>query len=328
MKILAIRLARFGDIVLLMPALTTLKGGLPESRLSLLVDQRWQALASMCPAVDEVIGVDRLGMRDGPRWRALRNIVGLTQEIRRRKFDLVIDFHGFRETNLLSWFSGARRRLGLKRFDQPFWEFCFNLPAVAEDKSIHVAEMFQRVARRIAVGGQATSPALVVPSEARAWAQRSLPLPRVVLFMGAPVRERMWLPERFAAVADHLVRDVGVPVVAIPGSADPDWVNRFLAAAQTRTQIQLLQDLSIPHLAAAIEDASLLVSNDTGPMHLGPALNVPTLALFSVGFPSHFGPTGAQDRFVQRESMDQLRSDEVIGMIGEMWPNVRSSLQR
>ncbi len=86
-KILAIRLARFGDLVLLLPALALLKARLPDSHLTLLTDTRWGPLAEMCPAIDQVITVDRIKMRDGPAWRAIAGMLRLLRDLRRRRFD-------------------------------------------------------------------------------------------------------------------------------------------------------------------------------------------------------------------------------------------------
>ena len=89
MRILAIRLARFGDIVLLLPALRALKARQPSSHLTFLTDARWAPLAEMCPAIDEVLPVDRIRIRDGSYVRALADIYRLGSDLRRRKFDVV-----------------------------------------------------------------------------------------------------------------------------------------------------------------------------------------------------------------------------------------------
>src|SRR5262249_29016335 len=128
--------------------LARLKAGLPGAELSFLTGHRCSALAAMCPAIDHVIAIDRIRMRDGPIWRAVVDMGRLAQEVRRSKFDLVIDCHGLRETNLLAWLSGAPQRVGLERYDQSYLSFCFNMPPVAEDKSLHVSEMFLRIAQR------------------------------------------------------------------------------------------------------------------------------------------------------------------------------------
>ena len=113
-------------------------------------------------------------MRDGPVWRAIAGMLRLMRDLRRRKFDATLDCHGFRETNLLTWWSGAPQRWGLKRFDQSFFGFCFNRPPVVEDKSLHASEPFIRIVQGIAPIPTTTepSPSLVVPSGDLCWARR------------------------------------------------------------------------------------------------------------------------------------------------------------
>ncbi len=313
MKILAIRLARFGDIVLLLPALSLLKAGMANASLTLITDQRWVPLAGMCPAVDEVIGMDRLAMRDGTFLDAARGIRQAGRDVRSRRFDIAIDFHGFRETGLIARWSGARQRMGLHRHDQPYWDWCFNLPPVLEDKGIHVSEMFLRVARGIVPSSpRVPGPALVVPNEAQEWARQNLPpVPYVALYVDAPVRERLWPKKRFMELARHVVERVQVPVVVLSG-LDRGW-------AGSGEGVHALFGLPIPYLAAAIGAARILVSNDTGPMHLGPALGVPTLGIFSVGFPEHFRPTGVHDLFVQGNPIDLVKTEEVIEGVDRLW---------
>ena len=191
---------RLGDVVLLLPALTQLKACYPQARLTLLTDARCAPLAEMCPSIDEVIGVARLEMRDGPTIPALKNMAGLIADVRRRRFDLVIDFLSFRETNLLAWLSRAPNRIGMKRYDRAYLPFCFNMPPVVEDKSIHVAEMFHRVVNTVTSGCEPASntpPVLVVPEDARQWAARTIPEgPLLSLYVDAPVPERRWPPKR------------------------------------------------------------------------------------------------------------------------------------
>jgi len=322
-KVLAIRLGRFGDIVLLLPALTLLKARLPECHLALLTDTRWAPLAAMCPAIDEIIAVDRLEMRDGPSWRAIAGIMRLMSSLRGRRFQTVIDCHGFRETNLLAWWSGAPERWGLKRFDQSFLRFCFNRPPVIEDKKLHASESFTRLIRSVAPVDNAVSPEvpLVIPEDALRWAAENLPSsPLAVLFVDAPVSERIWPLDRFAAVGEHLVKRYSSSVVAIGRNGE---------ALARVAGIRVFSDLSIPRLAAVIARAAILVSNDTGPMHLGPALGVPTVGIFSVGIPTHFRPTGPADRYVQGNPIETVEVNEVVSLVNEVWESIdRPDLQR
>ena len=318
MKVLAIRLGRFGDLVLLLPALTLLKARLPGCHLSLLTDTRWTSLAGLCPAIDEIIPVDRVAMRHGPPWRAAAGVMRLMSDLRRRGFDVVIDYHGFRETNLLAWWSGAPARWGLKRFDQSFLGFCFNRPPVIEDKALHASESFLRLTRSVAPqdSGAYAQAALAIPEEALRWAAENVPsAPFTVLFVDAPVPERIWPLDRFAELARHIARSHGTPVVVIGRNARKlDRLGDFL----------VFPELTIPRLTALVSRASILVSNDTGPMHLGPALGVPTVAIFSVGIPTHFRPTGPLDRYVRGNPIETVGVDEVMAAVNE----IRNSIDR
>ena len=306
MRILAIRFARFGDIVLLLPALRLLKARLPDSHLTFLTDARWRDLAAMCPAIDEVLTMDRIGMRDGSSIRALADILRFGGDVRRMKFDAVIDFHGFRETNLIAWWSRAPERLGLQRADQSFLPFCFNRPAVLEDKAIHVSEMFIRVVDQFvpARDSHRLSPSLVVPDQALRWAKENIPNTFAVLYVDAPVKERIWPLDRFASLADYLAKKDKGEVILVTGSGQP--------VPALPPSVRVLSNLTIPQLAATIAAARLLVSNDTGPMHLGPSLGIPTVGLFSVGLPLHFRPTGQWDTYVQGNPIESIELGPVV----------------
>lgn len=317
MKILAIRLARFGDIVLLLPALTWLKAQLPGSHLTFATDERWAPLAGMCPAIDEVVTVDRLGMRDGAKSKAIAGIWQLGQTLRKGAFDVAIDCHGFRESSLMAWWSGAPKRLGLRRFDQSYLGFCFNVPPVLEDKSIHVSEMFLRLVRALTPNepvAAPSAPAIVVPPEARLWAEESLPAPRyALLYVDAPVPERRWPLKHFAAVARHIVNHWRSPVVVVGGGQVEVTKEQFGEG------VSIHASLSIPRLAATVASAAVLVSNDTGPMHLGPALGVPTLGIFSVGLPEHFRPNGVNDQYVRGNPIDTVTEQQVLERLDRLW---------
>ena len=329
MNILAIRLARFGDVVLLLPALTSLKSNNPTSRLTLLTDHRLAPLAEMCPAIDDVIPVDRIAMRDGSRLASLKSMWDVVREVRRRRFDLVIDFHGFRETNLLALLSGSPKRMGMKRFDQSSLTFCFNLPSVLEDKNIHVAEMFMKVAGRFGLERAPSSPAMVVPESSQQWLNTALgPRPYAALYVDAPTSKRIWPPESFARVTDHLAGRCGLEVVLISGPEGDPLLKKIQDASGSKDHIRTFSSLTISQLAAVVQSAQIWISNDTGPMHLGPILGVPTLGLFSIGLPQHFRPTGAHDCFLIADPIERISVSEVVQSVDKLLSKGRPDPRR
>jgi ADP-heptose:LPS heptosyltransferase len=328
-NILAIRLARFGDLVLLLPALTALKSNTAGGRITFLTDHRLAALAEMCPAIDDIIAVDRIAIRDGARLDSLKSMRNVIRDVRQRRFDLAIDFHGFRETNILTWLSGSRKRLGLKRFDQSFLNFCFNLPPVLEDKNIHASEMFMKVVEQFGLDRSPTHPAMVVPESAQDWVRSSMgPRPFAGLYVDAPTSKRIWPPESFAAVADHLVGQCGLDVVVISGPEGSPLLQRIQDKSKFGKNIRGFSTLTIPQLAAVAQAAQIWISNDTGPMHLGPILGVPTLGLFSIGLPEHFRPMGPNDRFLLASPIEEITVEEVIANVEKVRTKERPDPRR
>jgi ADP-heptose:LPS heptosyltransferase len=281
----------------------------------------------MCPAIDDIIAVDRIAIRDGSRLASLRSMRDVIREVRHRRFDLAIDFHGFRETNLLTWLSGSPKRLGLKRFDQSFLNFCFNLPPVLEDKSIHASEVFLKVAERFGVQKSSTVSAMVVPEASQQWVRATLgPRPYVALYVDAPTRKRIWPSEHFASVADYLTVQCGLQVVLISGPDGSQLLTRIQEASSSMEHIRAFSNLTIPQLAAVVQAAEIWISNDTGPMHLGPILGVPTLGLFSIGLPGHFRPTGPNDRYVLANPIERITVREVIDNVEKLRTRERPDL--
>lgn len=320
-RILAVRFARLGDLILLLPALARLRQAVPESNITLMTGHRFAPVAELCPYIDRVWAVDRLRMRDGSKVQAIQSIIRLVRDVRSARFDIAVDFHSFRETNLLCWASGATVRLGMKRSDRAFLPFCFNREPVLEDKSIHVSEMFMRVAAAVP-GGGATTPKtgslLIPPAEVDAQIRSLLPQGNfLTLFVGARAADHVWHPERYAALADRLVEETGMPVVLLDG---PELLNgrSTISRVRNESQIGLVATPKMAELVAAIRCSQLLVSNDTGPMHLGPVLGVPTLGLFSVSHPVHYRPVYGTSRYLRARSLADISVDAVMTEVHRM----------
>jgi len=89
-----------------------------------------------------------------------------------------------------------------------------------------------------------------------------------------------------------------------------------------QSRFPVFSDLDLPRLAAAIESSEMLISNDTGPMHLGPVLGVRTLGLFSVGLTEHFRPAGKDDHFLKGQPIGTISVEDVIGEMVRLWTTV------
>jgi heptosyltransferase II len=323
-RILLIRLARLGDVILLVSAIKLLRRNFPRSHIAALVGHRCAPILEMCAAIDEVVPVDRVAMRDGSKLAAIRDILGLAETIRRARYELAIDFHGFRETNLLTWYSQAKWRLGLKRTHGSYLSFCFNIEPVLEDKSLHVAEVFRSLLKPLGVNSHNEQFCLDLAAEDLREADEFLLSSQVpsrsflVGFnVGAGSPGRMWPKESFAALARQLIRQNGARVIFFSGPQDGGYCHE-VARLTNDPHTLVANSLSLRLLAGLISRCRLFVSNDTGPMHLGPATGVPTLGLFSLGHPEHYRPLGPHSRFLQRHPLEALQVEEVYETVLEM----------
>jgi ADP-heptose:LPS heptosyltransferase len=278
----------------------------------------------MCGALDEVIAVDRLAMRDGNKFLAIRDILNLMWQIRQANYELVIDFHGFRETNLLAWWSRADCRLGLKRIHGAYLPFCFNLEPIVEDKTKHVAQVFRSLLTPLGINPDSEEIGLDLFADDLAKVDSFLlrhgvnsQSPMLGFNVGAGSSGRMWPQRNFAALARKLIHQWGATVIFFSGPQDADFSNE-IADLTNDSRALTAKNPSLGMLTALISRCKLLVSNDTGPMHLGPATGVPTLGLFSLGYPDHYRPLGIHSRFVQRHPIEHLQVGEVYQIVTEM----------
>ncbi len=324
-KILAIRLSGIGDVILMMPALGELRRAFPNSRLTLITGSQCVSIAELCPYIDTVVPIDRKALKNKPRLKAMGEIYSLIRKVRAAGYDLVVDFHSLRETNLMTRLSGARYRTGLKRSQRAYLSFCFNMEPAVQDDTLHMGDTFRAVAR-IAVGVLPSAgedgPYIHVGPEAKAVAARFEQAgPVVALNVGASRAPRRWPAARFSKLASHAVGRFGASVLVIGGAAEEEesLAREVQAGAEHPTRVHLANGLSFPELAALIDSVDLLVSNDTGPMHIGPALGVPTIGLFGGGSPCHYRPAGELDRCIQGNSMEEIEVQAVIGAMDEIW---------
>ncbi|MSO22194.1 MAG: glycosyltransferase family 9 protein [Acidobacteria bacterium] len=311
-NILLIRFARLGDVILLVPSIRALRSRYPQARIEVLVDYRYAPIVEMCSAIDRVIPVNRLEMRNGGKIRAVGKMFSLAHELRAAAYDLVLDFHSFRETHLLTWYTRARWRLGLKRVHSSYWPFCFNLGPVLEDDALHVSDVFLSILGLLGISPVSNGHLLDLNSELRQEADSFLnrhPVEvgalRIGFNLGAGSQSRIWPPERFAELADRIIQRHKAVVIAFSGPNE-EWLSSEFCRRVRSTGVIPAPNLALPQLAALFNRCHVLVSNDTGPMHLGAAAGVPTLGLFSVARPNHYHPLGASSRYVKCDSMEQL----------------------
>jgi lipopolysaccharide heptosyltransferase I len=285
----------FGDVVNALPALSALRRGWPETAIDWIVKPQWAPLLENHPMLHEVLPFPgSLG-----EWR--RSI----GEVRSRRYDMVVDLQGLFRTGLLSLVSGSRGRAGFAEGREGS-RWLYTEPVPTSGGSVHVVERNLEVIRALGVPTDGIRDFPLPPdAEAeewveRLWAKEQIKPDETVCFVHPGTRRetKRWPAERFAALLGLLTAAPGYRVVLIGGEEER---SQFARGGEARaTPIDLMGRTSLPQLVALTRRATVLVTNDSGPMHLAAALGIPVVALFGPTDPRRVGPYGSGHVVIQK----------------------------
>lgn len=318
-NILVIDFGQLGDVVLSLPALSALRQKFPHARITVAVGKPGAPIVELSGYADATMAVDRVGLRDGPKPLSILRIARFVKEVRRAKFDFVIDLHSLSETNLLGFLSGAPRRLYARRPGRSL-DYLSNFrpqpPVEDNSPSKHAIDRYLDVLIPLGIKDAPRSPRLRARAEDDAAIEQMLLKQKarretmhIGLFPGAGHPGRRWPLERFVELAEMLVRNDGVQIIVFAGPEERALVKEMRAAFPRSTVF--FDRLTIPQLAAALVRLSVFVSNDTGPMHIATAVGTSIVALLDRPTPNSFVPIEDHHRVIYSQTIKELTTDEV-----------------
>jgi ADP-heptose:LPS heptosyltransferase len=332
-NILIIDFGQLGDVVMSLPALRAIRARFPEARLTVIVGRPGQEIIEMSACAEEIIEVDRVGLRDGFKPLSVLRIFQVVKDVRQRRFDFVIDLHSFSETNLLGFLSGARKRLFSRRPGRSL-DFLANFsprpPVDKNDPAQHLIDRYLDVLVPLGIKNPERVPRLSTTSEdgraietmlRKAKADAGTPL--VGLFPGAGHPGRCWPLEQFAELADFLIRNDAVRPIIFVGPEERRMLTRMRSLFPP--QCVILDKLTIPQLAAAQARLAVFVSNDTGPVHIAAAVGTPIVVLIDLPRPHAYVPRGPAQRLMFSESISAISVEDVYTATRELLSAGRTS---
>jgi len=276
-----------GDAVMCEPALRGLRKLFPDAQIALLVKPAVADLFAGHPALTRVLTYDPKGRHAGlsGKW-------ALAGQLRRQGFDLAVLFQNAFEAALLTYLAGVPRRYGYATDGR---SLLLSDPVAAPDRRalVHQVSYYWDLLKPLGLTGDPSTPELVVfPEEeqamARRFAQGGLSATDVVVginpgstYGGA----KRWLPERFAEVTERLCRTVRESreqqvSVVIFGAKGEEPLGQEIAARLSSRSLVLSGATTIRELMAAVKRCAILLTNDTGPMHIASSFQVPVVAIF------------------------------------------------
>jgi lipopolysaccharide heptosyltransferase I len=296
-RILLIKPSALGDVVHTLPVVATLKRRYPEIPLDWLVEEEAAPLVEGHPAVATfVVSGRRRWLRQLRRPGAIpatsREMWAFVREIRGRRYDVVLDLQGLLKSALYVVAAGAPVRVGLAdgREGAP-WILTHRVPVPPQP--IHAVDRYLALAA--AVDAREAVRDFTIPLgsgdlEAARQLLADVPRPRVVLHPAARWGTKLWEVERWRDVAASMAKQ-GAGVILTGGPADTPMAAAICDGLRPAPQ-SLVDRLPLKHLAAVLRCVDLMITVDSGPMHIAAALGTPVVALFGPTDPARTGPTG------------------------------------
>jgi len=305
-NILIIKPSSLGDIVLALPALTALRKSFPDARISWLIRPEFAPILENHPHLDEIIIFDRKFL--GKAWfhpGASGSLLSLIKQLRRADFDAVIDFQGLFRTASMAWLSGCKKRFGIAGARE--FAHLFYTHKIKQTKDcIHLVDFYLKIIK--AAGATELDVQFILPEhpEAADAVNRLLkshyvsPDNYVVFIPGSAHEDKRWPIERFAELAQKISSHHKLPIVATGDSGEAALIEKL--KSHTNVPIaNIAGKTSLSELVVLLKNASLVVSNDTGPGHIAAALSTPLVLMFSWSNPARIAPYKRIECLVARE---------------------------
>jgi len=307
-RILVIRVDHIGDVVMSTPLFRALRERYPRAHLTAMVGSWARDVVARNPHLDEVLVYDcpwwsrlRRDGRDGGWPHVLVAYLRLLRKLRAARYDLVLDPRGdFRHIVLFAFLAGVRRRIGYGRSGGDY----LLTEVVPWRPELHTVDKSLALLAPLGIQGSSHRTEVHCAPEDAARIRALLASHGVgddervaTLHPGARVGVKRWPRERFAVVADWLAVEHGLRPVLVGGPDERGEAEQTSRLMKARPVV-LAGDLSLLELVALCRRSSLVLCNDSGPMHLAAAAGAPTLALFGPTTPTLFGYDGPMNASV------------------------------
>jgi heptosyltransferase I len=292
-RVCVVMMSAMGNVVHVLPALNALKRHHPAARVSWILQPLPASLVRGHPAVDEIIVYQRK--------RRLEGLLELRRDLARREFDLVLDFQVYLKAGLVTRFTRAPVKLGFDRRRAKELNWLFTTHRLPPRPPAHRQEQFLEFLDALGIPrGEPEWKLGPWPHERPAQRELMGRFDRpVVPLVVAGTREGMsWVDERWAELVDVLYEDFGLQPVLVGGrSAREQETERVIAERAGHRPVSML-GCDVREMVALLDAAALVVSVDTGPLHMAVALGTPVVSLLGYFNPKHTGPVRFRELMV------------------------------
>lgn len=312
MKVLAVRNDRFGEFLLNIPAFRALKQSFNNSYLVLIVDSYVSELAECIDFVDEVMVWEN-------KKHKFSELLKFSAELKNKRFDLCVIFNPSKEFNIISFLAGIPLRAGYKRK----WGFLLT-HKMKDEKYLgkrHEIEYNLELAKLVGASTQDKSLSLDIDGNT----VKDLFKEHDIEEIDRPIAIHPWTSDpikqwpltNFKKLAEKLVKELKLKVIIVGAESELNKSREIFY--NQGALINMTGKTTLKQLAALLKKCKLLVSGDSGPVHLASCMGIPVVAIFRNDLaekgPLRWGPVGGESAVVEKSSLSDITVDEVLSEI-------------
>ena len=304
-RILITRTDRMGDVILSTPVIRALREAYPSAYIAMMVSPQAVDIIKDNPFLDEIIIFDK-----NKKHAGLAGTLRCIRELRQKNFDLAVILHPIARVHYIAFLSGIKKRIGFNR--KMGLLLTDRIPHDKQRGEKHESEYTLDVLSLLKIIPSQKTLFVPVREESEVWVSELFKREEIrdwdrvlVIHPSSSCLSRIWPPERFARVADILVKEKNMKAVIIGGPAPFDIRNAAnVAGLMVQPVLNLAGKITLSRSISVIKKAALFISVDTGPVHIASALNIPQVVLFGRNqkglSPVRWGPLGYKNKVLHR----------------------------
>lgn len=307
MNILIVKLSAIGDVIHTLPPLAVLRTHYPDAHITWVIEEAASGLIVNHPHLDSIIVSRRKSwikdLQNGRFNKVIKEILSFIRALKSRPYDLVIDFHGLLKSAMIVWLSGGKRKLGYDSLQE--LSGLFLTEKIPEDMNKHAVDRYLDFVRYL--GADADNPSFIIPIDDDAHNHVEHLLRANKLEPGSPFiavspqalwETKLWDDDKFAGLCDQIAAELKIPVI-LTGSEQSAIVS--IQSRMHFPAVNLAGQTTLQELACLFSFAEMLITTDSGPMHLAAAMGTPVVALFGPTDPKRTGPYGKGHRVIRQD---------------------------
>ena len=284
-RICIVMMSAVGDAVHVLPVINAIKRDHPHSHITWVLQAGPATLVRGHPNVDEIILFDRK--------KGVTAFLDISRELRKRQFDLLIDLQVYFKAGLITAMSGAKRRLGFDRARARDANWLFTTERIPPHPMQHVQDQYFEFLAQLGISPEPVTWNLGPWPDELEWQKSFIagfdrPIASIVVATSKP--EKDWIPERWASVCDILSDKYGLQPVLVGGNSDRETTAAATIMSLSKSKPVSALGSGLRKLVSILDASQLVLSPDTGPLHMTVALGRPVISLIGYTDPRRTGP--------------------------------------